>query len=257
MFRPRVIPCLLLKGEGLVKSVKFKNHQYIGDPINAVKIFNDKKADELIFLDITASKENRLISLDLVKRLGDECNMPFSVGGGIRSINDIKKVLQAGAEKVSINAKAIKDPLFIKEASETYGSSTIIVSIDIKKNLFGQKHVYINNGKTNTKMDPISFAIKMTEMGAGEILVNSIDYDGTMKGYDLPLIKKISDSVTIPVVAMGGAGKIQHFVEAVNNSNASAIAAGSFFVFHGPRRAVLINMPTRQEISLAFKNSIV
>lgn len=252
MFRPRVIPILLLKGQGLVKSVKFKDYRYIGDPINAVKIFNDLKADELVFLDIIASKEKRTISLDFVKNVGDEANMPFAVGGGIRTIEDIKKIINAGAEKVIINTFAIENPNFIRQASDVFGSSSIVVSIDVKKMLFGKKQVYVLGGSKSTGIEPIDFAKKMEEKGAGEIIINAIDHDGVMEGYDLELVRKISKAVTIPVVAAGGAGSLCDFGSAVNSSFASAVSAGSLFVYHGRRKAVLINYPTFEEISNIF-----
>ncbi len=248
MYRPRIIPVLLLRNLGLVKSVHFKDHRYIGDPINAVKIFNDLKADELVFLDITASAEKRLISLDFVKNVGDEANMPFSVGGGIRTIQDIRKVLHAGAEKVVINSAACEDPGFIREASEVFGSSTITVCLDVRKKLFGGYKVYMNTGRNDTGMNPVVLAKKMEEMGAGEIILQSIDQDGSMEGYDIDLIHEVSENVRIPVVALGGAGTIEHFLEAVSQGKASAVAAGSMFVYHGPRRAVLVNFPSPEEI---------
>jgi cyclase len=253
MFRPRIIPTLLLRNLGLVKSVGFKDYKYIGDPINAVKIFNDLKADELVFLDILASKEKRVISLDFVSKVGDEANMPFSVGGGIRTIQDIRSVLRAGAEKVVINTFAVEDPSFIRTAADEFGSSTITVCIDVKKKIFGKQQVYIYGGSKSTSLDPVSFAIMMGEMGAGELIINSIDRDGSMEGYDIELIKTVSDSVTIPVVALGGAGKVEDLNEAVQNGHASAVAAGSMFVFHGPRRAVLINYPQPEELKNIFK----
>jgi imidazole glycerol-phosphate synthase subunit HisF len=253
MFRPRIIPTLLLRNLGLVKSVGFKDYKYIGDPINAVKIFNDLKADELVFLDILASKEKRVISLDFVLKVGDEANMPFSVGGGLRTIQNIKSVLRAGAEKVVINTFAVEDPSFIREAAEEFGSSTITVCIDVKKKIFGKQQVYIFGGSKSTNLDPVLFAKTMEENGAGELIINSIDRDGSMTGYDIELIKAISDSVTIPVVALGGAGKLSDLNEAVKNGHASAVAAGSLFVFHGPRRAVLINYPQREELRNIFK----
>jgi imidazole glycerol-phosphate synthase subunit HisF len=251
MFRPRVIPCLLLKNLGLVKSVKFKDYRYIGDPINAVKIFNDKKADELVFLDILASKENRTISLDFVNKVGDEASMPFAVGGGIRSVNDIRGILNAGAEKVVINSAAALHPEFIREASDLFGSSTIVVSIDIHKKLFGKEQVYILGGSKPTGLFPVEFAILAEKMGAGEIIINSIDRDGTMEGYDLELVREVSQAVNIPVVALGGAGNMQHIHQAIE-AGASATAAGSFFVFHGPRRAVLISFPSKEELNELF-----
>jgi cyclase len=234
--------------------VKFKEYRYIGDPINAVKIFNDKKADELVFLDITASGEKRNVSLKLIKDIGDECNMPFSVGGGIRTIENIKETLNAGAEKICINSHAFENPEFIRKASETFGSSTIVVSIDVKKNIFGKQNVYIYSGTKNTRTDAVTHAKNMEMFGAGEIIINSIDNDGTMNGYDIELIKKVSDAVSIPVIALGGAGKIEDFRKAVDEGNASAVAAGSFFVYHGPRRAVLISFPKNEELVEIFKN---
>ena len=254
MFRPRVIPVLLLRNQGLVKSVKFKNHRYIGDPINAVKIFNDLKADELVFLDINASKKKSLISLDFVKKVGDEANMPFAVGGGISNLDQIKQILNSGAEKVVLNSYATLNPDFIEKASNIFGSSTITVSIDVKKNLFKKELTCIYSGTKTTKYDPIQFAQIAEKKGAGEIILNSIEHDGMMNGYNIPLVKKISESVSIPVVALGGAGKLTDMFQAVTEGYASAVAAGSFFVYHGPRRAVLINYPAREELINLFKN---
>ncbi len=249
MFRPRIIPVLLLKDLALVKSIGFKNFKYIGDPINAVKIFNDLKADELVFLDITASKENRLISLDFVKDVGEEANMPFAVGGGIRSIEDIRKIISAGAEKVVINSYAAENPDFIKEASDTFGSSTIVVCIDVKKKLFGGLQTWTLNGSKSTKFSPVEFARLMEEKGAGEVIIQSIEKDGTMEGYDLNLIKSISKSVNIPVVALGGAGKLIHLEEGYQKGFANGLAAGSLFVYQGSKRGVLINYPSKSEIN--------
>jgi imidazole glycerol-phosphate synthase subunit HisF len=254
MFRPRVIPLLLLRNLGLIKSTKFKNYRYIGDPINAVKIFNDKKADELIFLDITASKENRCIPLEFVYKVGDEANMPFAVGGGIKTIEDIRNIIIRGAEKVILNTAAFENTNFIKEAVDTFGSSTIVVCIDIKKSILGKEFICTYGGTKYMKKDPIEAAQEIEEYGAGELIVQSIDKDGTYEGYDLELIGKMSKSVTIPVVALGGAGKISDFKSAVQDGKSSAVAAGSLFVFHGPRKAVLINYPTGEELSRIFSN---
>lgn len=252
MFRPRVIPILLLKNNGLVKSVKFKNHRYIGDPINAVRIFNDLKADELAFLDITASLENRLISTDFIRQVGDEANMPFSVGGGIKDIEDIRKIINAGAEKVIINTAAVLNPNFIKNASDYFGSSTISVAIDVKKNFFNRKKIFIKSGTKKININPLYFAKKMQDLGAGELIINSISHDGLMSGYDLELIRMISSELNIPVIASCGAGKLSDFKKAVD-SNASAVAAGSLFVYHGPRRGILINYPENKELINIFK----
>jgi len=248
MFRPRVIPVLLLKDLGLVKGKKFKNYTYIGDPINAVKIFNDLGADELIFLDIEATNKKRLISMDFVKKVGVEANMPFGVGGGISKINQIKEIIALGAEKVILNTSAVKDFGFIESAVQEFGSSTIVVSVDVKKTFFQGLKVFTNSGKNLTKLDPLEHCIKMEKLGVGEIILNSIDYDGMMKGYDLKLIENISKSISIPVVASCGAGKFDDFNDAILRGKASAVAAGSMFVFHGPRNAVLINYPTKEEL---------
>ncbi len=252
MFLPRIIPVLLLKGKGLVKTVKFKNPKYIGDPINAVKIFNDLKADELIFLDITASKEGRTISVDLVKDIGDEAFMPFGVGGGISDITQIESLLKAGAEKVVINTNAFIQAGFIEEASKIFGSQSIVVALDIKKNFFGKYECWIKDGNEKTKEHPVDVAKKAEAEGAGELIINSIDLDGVMTGYDLQLIKSIAEIVSVPVVACGGAGNLGHFKEAYFDAKAHALAAGSMFVYHGPRKAVLINYPSKNEIKQLF-----
>lgn len=250
MFRPRIIPVLLLKKNVLVKSQRFGNYRYIGDPINAVKIFNDLKADELVFLDILATKENRLISINFVKEVGEEANMPFAVGGGIRSLDDIRSILKAGAEKVIINTQAAKNPDFIKNASETFGSSAIVVCMDVKKKIFHQNKVWIENGKRSTNYSPVDFAKLMEEKGAGEIIVQSIEKDGMMNGYDIELIKKISESVTISVVALGGAGTLEHMKQAYTEGSVNGLAAGSMFVFHGAHHGVLINYPDKNELKM-------
>jgi len=249
MFRPRIIPVLLLNNLTLVKSVGFKKYKYIGDPINAVRIFNDSKADELVFLDINATKENRLIPLSFVKDVGEEANMPFAVGGGIKTIEQIIQIINAGAEKVVINSAAAINPHFIKEASEYFGTSTIVVCIDVKKGLFGEKDVRINAGMKNTKQNPVEYAKLMEQMGAGELIIQSIDNDGKMQGYDIELIKQISEAVTIPVVALGGAANIEHLKQGYTQGFANGLAAGSMFVYHGSMKGVLINYPEKSELN--------
>lgn len=241
MFRPRVIPVLLLRNLGLVKSVGFKKHRYIGDPINAVRIFNDSNADELVFLDIDATKEGRLISLDFVREVGEEANMPFAAGGGIKSIEDIRKIIAAGAEKVIIGTSAAENPDFIREAADTFGSSTIVVCIDVKKKLFGGLQTWTINGTKSSGFSPVEFAKLMEEKGAGEIIVQSIENDGQMAGYDLALIESVSKSVGIPVVALGGAGNARHLRDAYEKAYATGLAAGSMFVYQGANKGVLIN----------------
>ena len=250
MFRPRIIPVLLLKGNALVKSKGFKDFRYIGDPINAVKVFNDLKADELVFLDIEATKEKRTISTELVRQVGEEANMPFAVGGGIKNLDEIQKIIAKGAEKVIINTCAVENPKFIREASDNFGSSTIVVCIDVKKKFFSGEVVWSNSGSKSSKYSPKDFAKLIEENGAGEIIIQSINKDGTMSGYDLDLIKEISTTVTIPVVALGGAGNLEHMIEAYKKGFASALAAGSLFVFQGPKKGVLINYVENSDLSL-------
>ena len=255
MFRPRIIPVLLLRNQGLVKTVAFDKHRYIGDPINAVKIFNDLEVDELLFLDILATKEGRCIAPEFIRGIGDEANMPFAVGGGIRNVQQIEGIIKAGAEKVVINTAAYEVKGLIREASAAFGSSTIVVSIDVKKKFLGKKQVYVKAGSVATGLDPVEFAKQMEQEGAGELFLTSIDHEGRMQGYDLDLIHAVSAAVTIPVVAHGGAATNQHFTDAVLKGHASAVAAGSRFVYHGSRNAVLINYFTLQERQLFFCKS--
>tara|TARA_B100000989_G_C19440590_1_gene427145 strand:- start:168 stop:926 length:759 start_codon:yes stop_codon:yes gene_type:complete len=249
MYRPRIIPVLLLKGQGLYKSVKFKNYNYIGDPINAVKLFNDLKADELTFLDINATKEKRTISLDLIKDIGEEANMPFSVGGGIESIKDIEQIIKAGAEKVVINTHAIKKPYFIKEASNYFGSSTICVCVDVKKNMFGKQKIYSNTGTRISSNNILDFCKLMEQNGAGELIIQSVDKDGTMEGYDINLLASVSKNLTIPVIGLGGAKSINNLKETYDQCNLNGLAAGSLFVYQGTKKGVLINYPEKNEVN--------
>ena len=239
---------MLLKDRVLVKSIQFKDHRYIGDPINAVRIFNDLKADELIFLDIEASQNKRLISLDFVKNVGEEARMPFGVGGGVRSIEDIRAVINAGAEKVVINTYAGQNPDFIREASETFGSTTIVVCIDVKKKIFKGDQSWILNGTVSTEFNPLEFAQLMEKNGAGELIIQSIENDGTMEGYDIDLIRSITSEVGVPVVALGGAGNKEHLVESYRDGHANGLAAGSLFVYQSKKRGVLINYPEKNEL---------
>jgi cyclase len=243
MISPRIIPILLLQGEGLVKGIKFRDHKYVGDPMNAVKIFNDKNVDELFFLDITATREGRTPSVEMAQQVAEECYMPFGVGGGIRTVEEMRALLKAGAEKVSINSAAVESPELIKAGSEIFGAQSITVSIDVRRNWMGQYVVYTHSGNNKTKWQAVDWARRAAELGAGEILINSIDRDGTCDGFDLTLIRAVADAVEIPVIACGGAGKYEDFLPAVTEAHASAVAAGSLFVFHGPHRAVLINYP--------------
>lgn len=253
MFRPRVIPILLLKGEGLVKSVGFKNHNYIGDPINAVKLFNDLEADELIFLDILASRYNKVVSTSFVERIGKEANMPFAVGGGINSVQQIRNLLQAGAEKVVINSAAYVNPDLIRLASREFGSSTIVVSMDVKYNWLKKRRIYINSAQRVVKGDILEWVRRIEDLGAGELMITSVDHEGKMAGMDVDLVKLVSQAVKIPVIAHGGASELSDCVNVCKQGYASAVAAGSLFVYQGPRKGVLINYPERSLLNTLFR----
>jgi len=248
MLQTRVIPCLLLKDGGLVKTVGFSKPTYVGDPINAVKIFNDKQVDELMLLDISATVRQQPPDFRLLQDIANEAFMPLGYGGGVRSEEDIRRILQIGYEKIVLNSAAATDPAFIRRASGTVGAQSVVVSIDVKKKLFGRYEVFSHSGTRGTGLDPVAYARRAQEHGAGEIVLNSIDRDGTMSGYDLELLRQVTGAVTIPVVALGGASGLSDFSDAVKKGGASAVAAGSLFVFHGKHRAVLINFPDRTSL---------
>lgn len=251
MITPRVIPILLLNEGGLVKTKNFKNPRYIGDPINAVRIFNEKEVDELIIFDIQASKTNRPISFEFLKDIVSESFMPLGYGGGINTLDQIKRLFDIGIEKIILNTNSINFGL-IHKASLIYGNQSIVVNIDVRKNIFGKYTAYIRSGREKLNLSPIDLAKKVTESGAGEIIIQSIDKEGTMNGYDLEIIKKVSQIVDVPVVASGGAGNLKHFQDAINYG-ASAVAAGSMFVYKGKLNAVLINYPNQLTIKQLFQ----
>ncbi|QDQ25724.1 glycosyl amidation-associated protein WbuZ [Chitinimonas arctica] len=252
MLRIRVIPCLLLKGRGLVKTTRFKDPQYIGDPINAIKIFNDKEVDELVLLDVLASVEGKGPNFEVIEEIANECFMPVAYGGGITNLEQIRKILKLGIEKVVLNEAAFQHPELISAAAAEFGSQSIVVSMDVKRKLFGKYEVYRARGTKSTGLDPVAFALTVSKLGAGEIFLTAIDRDGTMEGYDLELIKQIARAVPIPVIASGGAGKIGDFREATHCGGASAVAAGAMFVFHGKHRGVLITYPEADALKQAF-----
>lgn len=248
----RVIPCLLLKNKGLVKTVKFKNSKYVGDPINAVRIFNEKEVDELIFLDIEATNNRIEPDFEFIEQIASQAFMPFCYGGGVNNIKTMRQLYTLGVEKVAINSAAYTNPGLITEAADTFGSQSVVVAMDVKRNMFGGYQLYSHSGKSKQKTAIVDYAKKVEALGAGELLVNSIDRDGTQSGYDISLIKQISEAVDIPVIALGGAGNLDHLREVVSEGAASAVAAGSMFVFHGKHKAVLINYPTQSEIKDVF-----
>ena len=251
MLNVRVIPCLLLREGGLVKTTKFADPKYIGDPMNAVKIFNDKEVDELMFLDISATPAGRAPNFDLVRDIAAEAFMPFGYGGGVSSLDHIKRRVGLGAEKVVLNAVAVANPELISQAAATVGSQSVVVAMDVKQSLFGRYEVVTHSGSHKSGLDPVEWARHAADAGAGEIVVNSVDRDGTMSGYDVKLLQRVASAVNVPVVACGGAGRLEHFKEAVG-AGAAAVAAGSMFVFHGKHRAVLITYPTRPELENLF-----
>ncbi len=247
MLTLRVIPCLLLRGDGLIKTVKFKNERYVGDPINAIKIFNEKEVDELVVLDVLASAEHYKPRTEYVRNLATECFMPLCYGGGITTLAEMEALFSAGVEKVAINTAALDNPDLIRAAAKEFGSQSIVVSLDVKKSFFGGYSVYSQRGTTDRKISPFDHVKLVEDLGAGEIFLNSVDQDGVREGYDLDLLKKICQIVTIPVIACGGAGELTHF-KAAADAGASAVAAGSFFVFYGKHRAVLITYPESSQI---------
>ncbi|WP_343700844.1 AglZ/HisF2 family acetamidino modification protein [Chitinophaga sp.] len=252
MLKSRIIPCLLLRDGGLTKTEKFKKGKYIGDPINAVRIFNDLAVDELIFLDIDASKHKVVPAYDVIRELTSECFMPFAYGGGISTAKQIEQILKIGVEKIVINKIALDNRDFVAEAVKQFGSSTIIVGIDVKKNFLGKYFVYDHVKTQTTNEQVIAYAKEIESLGAGEIFVNNVDRDGVCNGYDTTLISQVSKNVGIPVIACGGAATIEDFGAAVK-SGASAAAAGSIFVYQGPHKAVLISYPNVADLEKVLK----
>lgn len=249
MLYKRVIPCLLLRNEALVKTVKFKDAKYIGDPINTVRIFNEKEVDELIFLDIEATKTGKKPPFKLISKISRECFMPFAYGGGITCIEDADKLFELGVEKISLNTSVMNSPSMVSDIARKYGNQSIIVSIDVKKDNSGKYVIFSHAFKKNTNI-PVNIYIKNVEnLGAGEILLTSVDNDGVMGGYDLKLVKEVVDTVSVPVIANGGAGSVKDIENVLRISNASAAALGSMIVYQGKNKAVLINFPGREELN--------
>lgn len=252
MLRTRIIPTLLLRNESLVKTVRFGKFTYVGDPANTVRIFNELEVDELLFLDITASRERRGLNLKVLADIADECFMPLGYGGGIFNLSQAKSVFEIGFEKVVINTHAVNNIELISEIANRYGSQAVIASIDVKKTLFGNKTVRTLGGTFNTNKEPVYWAKEVEKKGAGEILLTSIDHEGTWNGFDYELVKSVADAVSIPVIAHGGAGSLNHIGKVVKESNASAVAIGSLVVFQKKDMGVLVNYPNKKEIEKQF-----
>ncbi len=248
MLETRIMPCLLLMDDGLYKTIQFKKPGYVGDPINAIKIFNDKEVDELVFLDITATEKQKGPNFKLIEDIASECFMPLAYGGGISTLDQAKRIFEIGVEKIALNSAAINNPKLIEDISKIYGIQSIIVSIDYKKNLWGKVFVHGQRGRKSIGKTPEIFAKEMEQFGAGEIMLTSIEREGTWQGLDIEMLQKVADAVNIPVIANGGTGNMTHIQEAVKQGGASAVTLGSMCVYQKQGLGVLINFPKRKDI---------
>lgn len=257
MLRSRIIPCLLVHNKGLVKTVKFKDPKYVGDPINAVKIFNEKEVDELIVLDIDASAENRGPDFELIKNLAIECRMPFCYGGGVTTVEQAKNIITLGAEKVALSTSAVLNLELLKEIGKAVGVQSVVVVIDVKKkkSLLGNisYEIYINNAKTKVDISLEDYILKLNSIGVGEIVINSIDGDGEMKGYDNALVRIVRELTEVPLTVLGGAGTLDDIKNLISEFKIIGAAAGSLFVFKGKYKAVLINYPNKEEKRVLYQ----
>lgn len=253
MLRPRIIPSLLLHDKGLVKTINFKSPKYVGDPINAVRIFNEKEVDELAFFDIDASVLNQEPDYSLIEKLANQSRMPLCYGGGVKTVEQAQRIFSLGIEKIALSSAIIENPQLVTQIAERVGSQSVIVVLDVKKKLLGGYEIYTHNGKKATGINPIKFANEIEILGAGEIIINSIDQDGVMKGYDMNLIDKIAESISIPLTVLGGGGSLVDIEKVINKHGVIGVAAGSLFVFKGPYKAVLINYPNQDEKNKIFK----
>lgn len=257
MLRSRIIPCLLVKNGGLVKTVQFDNPKYVGDPLNAVRIFNEKEVDELLVIDIDATAQNREPDYQLIQNLAGECRMPLCYGGGVKTVEQIQRIVGLGVEKVSFSSSAVVTPNLITEAAEKVGSQSVVVVLDVRKSGFLRKHeVYTHNGTKKTGLNPVDFARKVQKLGAGEVVINSIERDGHMKGYDLHLVQEIRDAIDLPLTVLGGAGSLDDISGLIQRFGTIGAAAGSLFVFKGKYRAVLINYPSHEEKETLFAEAL-
>lgn len=248
MLRTRIIPCLQLVDQSLVKTVQFGKYGYIGDPVNTVRIFNELEVDELCFLDIRATVEHRIPNLKILREIADECFMPLSYGGGIKDKETALKILSIGFEKIVLNSAAVEHPEIVTKIAEYSGNQSVIASIDVKKNIWGKYHVFTHDGTRKTTHDVIEWAQKLEQLGAGELLLTSMNHDGTWQGFDLEITRKITEAVNIPVIANGGAGSLEHIGKVVKESGASAVALGSMVVYQKMGMGVLVNFPDKNDL---------
>lgn len=256
MLRPRIIPCLLIRNKGLVKTVKFCPSKYVGDPINAVKIFNEKEVDELIVLDIDATTTDSEPDFATIQKLAAECRMPLCYGGGVKTVEQARRIIGLGVEKVAISSAALANPKLITAIAAEIGSQSVVVVLDVKKTFFGKYVVYTHNAQNKTNLSPVEAAQQAEELGAGEIVINSIDLDGQMKGYDLELAVKVREAVSLPITIIGGAGSLSDIGKLIQACGIIGAAAGSLFVFKGIYRAVLINYPSIDERDTLIRNAL-
>jgi imidazole glycerol-phosphate synthase subunit HisF len=248
MIQTRVIPCLQLIGDSLVKTVKFKHPAYIGDPINTVRIFNELEVDELCFLDIRASVENRLPPFEILEQIANECFMPLAYGGGIKNLETARRIMAIGFEKIVVNTHAYHQLDVISDLSSHFGAQAVVASIDAKKNIWNKHNIFVNDGTQKIDTDVVEWAKRLQETGAGEMLITSMDKDGTWSGFDIELTKKVSEAVSVPVIANGGAGTVDHIVEVLEKGNASAVCLGSMVVYQKKGMGVLVNFPDKKEL---------
>ena len=253
MLKIRIIPCLLLRNESLVKTVQFKKFGYIGDPANTCRIFNELEVDELAFLDITASREKREPNYEILQDIADECFMPLSYGGGIRSVQAAERIFNIGIEKIVLNTYPFENPNIITDLANAFGSQSVIMAIDVRKNLFGKYQVHSLSGTVNNKRSSVEWAKEVAERGAGEILLTSIDRDGTWKGFDIELTLQVASAVSIPVIANGGAGCVDHIGAVVKEGRASAAALGSMVVYQKQGMGVLVNFPDEAHLKAVIE----
>jgi len=247
MLRPRIIPSLLIQDNGLVKTVNFKNPKYVGDPINAVRIFNEKEVDELAIFDIDATVKGLEPNYSLIERIANQSRMPLCYGGGVKTVEQAQRIFGLGIEKIALSSAVLQNPRLITEIAERVGSQSVIVVLDVKKKLFGGYEIYTHNGKKSTGINPFKFVEEAQKLGAGEIIINSIDQDGVMKGFDISLIDKIREKISLPLTVLGGAGSLSDIKQVIDKHGIIGVAAGSLFVFKGVYKAVLINYPSFEE----------
>lgn len=255
MLATRLMPCLLMSNGALVKTVRFKEGSYVGDPVNALRIFNQKEVDELILLDIHATTQGRGIDFETLEKLTSECFMPICYGGGVRTLEEMRRLYALGIEKVSLGAAAFEVPDLVRQAASEFGAQAVVVTLDVRRRLMGRSTVCIRNGKRDLKLSPVKAARSVEAHGAGELLLNSIDRDGTWSGFDLGLVEAVTQAVSVPVVATGGAGSLEHIKLAVQLGGASAVAIGSMAVFQAQGLGVLIKFPSRQDQIAIFEEN--